>query len=490
MKVLVINPNSSSRHDVYSKKRELSFPLGLAYIISVVKKYTNDIKLLDLHLQADILNSFAEGLKRIDPPTIVLIGGMSTVYHWIKAISKLVKEVFPQTIIICGGSVATSMPEILLNNTAIDIAVLGEGENTAEEIFKTLKSQEGIDSINYRPGLDWLAGIKGISYKKALSVMRNGPRPRIEDLDSIDFPDFHFFDTEKYIQSGVRVTGCRSLPIIISRGCPFNCNFCYRNFGHKIKYRSVENAIEEIKKLKTEFHLDYIVLWDELPLFDKEWAKNFAQTLISRSLKISWVCAGRASSLSDSDSELLKLLKRSGLRRISFGIESGSNDMLKRMNKHLTVEQSERALKVTRKAGIKATASFMIGYPGETPDTIEKSVDFCKKNLLKTTFYICVATPRTRIYSDCIEKGIIQDQEKYIDSISRIGDASQLNINMTEMSDDELLRYKKDAENAINRFNLSNHMRYYGAVKGVLEIIKALFLFIRRKYKRCYFDSP
>ena len=481
MKILAINPSASDRHNVYTGKEDLPFPLGLAYIVSVVKKGTEqkNINLIDINLQRDLLHldSLRVELKKFDEPTIVLIGGMSTLYYWIKNICKIVKDAFPKTTIICGGSVTVNS-EFLLENTDVDITVLGEGEKTIDELLEALKNQ------------DSLAHIKGICFKKGATIIKNDTRPRIEDLDSIDFPDFHFFNTEAYIQSQVRITGYRSLPMIISRGCPFNCNFCYRNFGHKIKYRSVENVIEEIKELKSKFNIDYFVLWDELPLFDKEWIKNFAVALISNSLRVSWSCPSRASFISDSDLEFLKLLKRSGLRRISFGVESGSNDMLKRMNKRLTVQQSEKALKITRKAGIKATATFMIGYPGETLDTIEKSVDFCKKNLLKTSFYICVALPGSNLYRDCIEKGMIQDEEKYLYTISKRGDASQLNINLTEMSDGDLLRYKNDAETAINRFHFLNHIKYYGIIGGIFNIARNPFLFIRRKLKGTYFDTP
>ncbi|MFC1951542.1 B12-binding domain-containing radical SAM protein, partial [Chloroflexota bacterium] len=282
------------------------------------------------------------------------------------------------------------------------------------------------------------------------------------------------------------MTGHRSLPMIVSRGCPFNCNFCYRNFGHKIKYRTVEKVIKEVEELKAAFHIDYIVLWDELPLFDKEWSKNFALALISSSLRILWTCPGRAASVTNSDFGLLKLLKQSGLRRISFGIESGSNDMLKVMNKGLTVQQGEQALRITRKADIKATATFMIGYPGETHTTIEESVNFCKKNLLRTTFYICVALPGTKLYRDCIEKGLIKGEEKYLYTVSRRGDASQLNINLTEMSDHDFLGYKRNAEKAVNRFYFFNHIKYFGIVGGIFSIVNNLFLSIRRRLKGTY----
>jgi radical SAM superfamily enzyme YgiQ (UPF0313 family) len=481
MKILVINPPASDRHDIYTGKEDVSFPLGLAYIISVVKKRVDEknLNLIDINLHRDLidLDSLKAELKKFDEPAMVLIGGMSTQYYWIKNICKVIKDVSPKTIIICGGSVTVNS-KFLLENTDVDIAVIGEGEKTLSELLEALKNQ---DSLN---------NIKGIYFKNGAAVIKNATRPRIEDLDSIEFPEYHFFDTEAYIQSQVRITGYRSLPMIISRGCPYSCNFCHRNFGHEIKYRSVGNIIEEIKELKRRFNIDYFVLWDELPLFDKEWAQNFAAALTSNSLRVSWSCPGRASSITDSDLKFLKLLKRSGLKRISFGVESGSDDMLKRMNKRLTVEQAEKALKITRKAGIKATATFMIGYPGETPDTIKKSADFCKKNLLKTTFYICVALPGSNLYRDCIEKGIIQDEEKYLYTISERGDASKLNINLTEMSDKDLLRYKNNAETAINRFYLLNYINYYGIMGGIFNIARNLFRFIRRTIKGTYFDTP
>ncbi|MFC1951541.1 B12-binding domain-containing radical SAM protein [Chloroflexota bacterium] len=167
MKILVINPPASDRHDISSRTEDLSFPLGLAYIVSVAKKCLDEksINLIDVNLHRNLLNldCLKMELRNYDEPTIVFIGGMSTVYYWIKNICKVVKNVFPKTIIICGGSVTVN-PEFLLKNTDVDIAVLGEGEKTVGELLKAIKDKNGLHHL------------EGICYRKGSAIIKNDPR--------------------------------------------------------------------------------------------------------------------------------------------------------------------------------------------------------------------------------------------------------------------------------------------------------------------------
>ena len=161
------------------------------------------------------------------------------------------------------------------------------------------------------------------------------------------------------------------------------------------------------------------------------------------------------------------------------------------MNKKTSVRQTESAIKTIRDAGIKASGSMLIGYPGESPETIRDSVGFANRNLLKTSFYCLIPLPLTEIYRYCVEKGIIRDESAYLKRVSDSGgDASQLVINITDM-DDRTYRDEVARANAlVGRVALSDMLKYYGAGRGCMEYMKAFYGSIRLKMSGRLFDTP
>jgi anaerobic magnesium-protoporphyrin IX monomethyl ester cyclase len=223
------------------------------------------------------------------------------------------------------------------------------------------------------------------------------------------------------------------------RGCPFQCRYCFKVFGRNVRWRSVDNIVEEIKELKKRYGVQYVSFSDDLFTVNRTRVEEFCNRLIKENLGVKFLISARVNTV---DEPLLKLLAKAGVVSLSYGIESANNDVLKSMNKMATKEMAHKAMIAARKAGIFANPSFMIGYPGETPQSIEETVKFCEGLGIATEFFYTTAYPGTPLYDQARAMGKIPDEDAYFESL---GEMSQnLLINFTEMSDDELRRLKEE----------------------------------------------
>ncbi len=262
------------------------------------------------------------------------------------------KKTKPELITVVGGVHVTSCPEEMIKGSkSIDIAVIGDGEEVMEEIIKSSRN-------------DWRK-IKGIYYRcKNGDIKFTGKRPTNMDIDKISEIDYSLFDIDDY-ELILPITGRPPIASIISsRGCPFKCNFCSaRKINPIVRYRSLEKFIDEIEFLIKKYPNRKIFIYDDHFLCNKSRVIKFCNLVKERRLKFEWGCYGRIDSI---DEELLKHVKDTNCIMISFGLESGSDRMLKKMNKMIKSENSLKALKLCRKYGVKTRVSLVFGYPGET----------------------------------------------------------------------------------------------------------------------------
>lgn len=444
MNILLINPpiNNLSR-----------IPLGLGYIASVLLKEGHEVKLIDINglglKQKQVLK-----LIKKNSCEVVGIGGLVITYKYVKWLTHEIKKIKPKTKIVLGGGVGASIPELAFKNMNIDYIVDKEGELTI---------------IDLLDNLDKPHRVKGIYYKENGTVHRTPDRELIQNLDKIPFPARNLFP-KIYFKPSLRFHWKRKTNMICGRGCPFRCGFCWHNFGYNNRLRSPENIIEEIKSLKREYGVGYFLIDDELAVSQKEKFLEFCNKLAEEDLNIKWMCTTRVSSV---DEELLRAMKKAGCDCISYGIESGSQRMLNAINKGTTVEQGKNAILLTRKIGIKADASFMVGVPGETKETIEETIDFCKKVKLpqQIKIYITTSFPSTPFYEYAKKKNLIKNEEEYLEKITG---TVNLNLNLSNLPDDELVDLRNKAQKmiSINWFEqLLENCRY----SGLTNLIKWFF---------------
>ncbi|MBN1436435.1 MAG: N-acetylneuraminate synthase family protein [Sedimentisphaerales bacterium] len=406
-----------------------NFPTGLGMIAAEVRQAGYKVSVVD-----------ANGLRLTDEqvlaeiedrqPSVIGIGGLITTYSWVKRISGLIKEQWPDVPIILGGSVGTSIAETVLTRTAVDVITMGEADETILELLPALLNSEPLDNI------------AGLAFLKNGNVLYTAERELLQDVSSLPYPAWDLFPMDVYLENPVVGVG-KDVDIISSRGCPFNCQYCYKIFGRKFRGRSAEHVVGEMEALKVNYDVDFVSFQDDCFVIDKERVYKICD-LIDRSkiLKgLRWSCNGRVTVC---DSPLLQRMRASGCISVAYGIESGSQTILQNMQKHATLEQAAEAIRCSRDSGVRTPLAFMIGYPGETRETVMETVDFCKQlNIPLTSMTFTCPYPGTPLYKQLRSEGKLPGDEEEL--VVRMGDAVDLTVNLTEMSDEELIALRQEA---------------------------------------------
>lgn len=314
-------------------------------------------------------------------------------------IAREIRKRLPKTIIIVGGPHMSSMgKETMERFHEFDYAVNGEGEKVLMDLLNVLENNGDVLTV---PGLIFRRGpfvteTPGRAVNRDLDVL---PMPAWDLLP--DFPKAYVPAIYDYPRGPVAT-------IAASRGCPFHCKFCDTStFGASVRYYSPKVVFEMMKHLKATYGVRHVLFVDDLFVASRIRVAELCKLLVESKLGITWSCTSRVDTIKP---ETLALMKAAGCWEISFGLETGSNELLKKMDKAAEVEKSEKAINWTAEAGIRSKGLFMLGYPGETPETIEMTRAFVRRipmtimNLTKFTPY-----PGSPIYRDLYGTNIRED---------------------------------------------------------------------------------
>lgn len=467
-------------------------PLGLGYIARILDNIGVDVRVVDA--AADRMN-FDETLKAILSSEADFIGitALSTQYKFVKWISGEIKKKRNIPIIL-GAQLAHYNSKTVLENTGVDICVIGEGEITVQDII-----------YNYND----LSKVKGIAFIDSEDkYIKTETRPRIKNPDIIPFPYWEKFNLNHYyFQNFYGSKGTKGLNILTSRGCPYSCTFCSLSFPN-VTYRSVDNVIEEIKLLKEKFGIDAVGFIDELFVISKKRVYEFCDKL--KGLDISWGGQGRANIIDD-DEKLLRAMKDSGAAYIGYGLESATSEMLSSMQKKTSVQQNINCVKAAQKVGLKVIAQFMFGFPGETFESVKASVDYFNEIHYVPPLgldalphiSLTLPIPGSQLYEDAKAKGIVGDEDEYLSKISRgYFYNEEVIVNLTSFTDAELIDLKYAAQNAmvenlinynksVDRFfrvkmninKIKNLFKYHGVFNAIFILLRTLYRILLRKRK-------
>ena len=448
MRVLLINP------PIREWAEPNCFPSGLGYVARSLLDAGHQVEVMDI-------NAYRWGRddveRRIKEATFDLAGtgGIVTIYKYIKWLMSILKKYHPTKKIIVGGSSGTSIPRILLERTEADIACIGEGEITAVEVANTIEKGGSLKDI------------KGIWYKDEHGgTIVNPPRPLIKNLDAIPFPNRDLFPMDIYLKNvvgptnvdkwidGRTVTSDLSLNLTCSRGCPYKCTFCYHDFmGSKFRSRSAENIFEEMVFLNEKYNINIFGTGDDMFIANRRNVFQLCDLLVKSRLDIQFFTAGRVNLV---DEELIIKLKEAGCITLGYGIESGSQKMLDAMNKGVTVEQAEKAIRLTQKYMGWPDCTFIIGMPGETAETIQETVDFCKRlDLVPEAVFFATPYPGTELYDIALKEKLIVNEEDYLLGLGEQGE--KVKVNFTEFSNEELEAIKEQMVKELDAWNKLKH---------------------------------
>lgn len=423
MKILFINP-------CLRPGAAVKFPpVGLAYIMHAVKKAGYDFDFLDLDLHEMNESELDRALAR-EQYDVVGIGCIVTGLSEVVRITDAVRRASPNAVIIAGNSVATSIPEMLLRNTVVNIAVLGEGDETIVDLLNALVKRH-----------DWRT-VSGIAFLHEGAFIKTAPRPHIPHLDAIGFPDWNMFDIEAYNSVSMKhdedvSERARRFPLNGARGCLFNCTFCYHVFKTAPYRKYSEQAVmEEFRRLSQEYDATFISFWDELTFPNAASAERMAVALEALPFRTPWQATTRGNLFSNEHVALVRRLKEAGCKSIAFSIENASPEILAAMNKKINHKLTVEHANALHHGGVTPYTSIIFGYPQETPKTIRATLDLCEECGIYPSAGYLMPLPGTPIYEQAKHMGVIKDEWSYL---LQAGDRQDFYVNMTTMPDDEFV---------------------------------------------------
>ena len=389
-------------------------PFGLACIASYIREHSFSVGIMDA-LAEDM-----EPMQVLDyigkhQPKVIGFSAMTPQFLRTVRIAKDISKRFPEILTIIGGHHASIMPyETLEEDCCLDLLVYGEGEETFLEIINKYK-ERGWNKEEFLKDADCLKAIDGIAFRdKDSNIKINKSRRQIEDLDSLPSPAWDLLPLGKYIPLPNQYLNKPVIHMVSIRGCPFDCDFCSNNsvFGRKIRARSPERVVDDIKYVKSKYNMKEISFWDDTMTVNKKWLEKFCNCLIENKVNVTWTCYSRVDTV---NLEILKLMKKAGCWNIFYGYESGTQQLLDNINKGITLEQIRNVNKWTKDAGIEVRASFMIALPGETPELAKRTIDFAiELEPEYAQFSITTPYPGTKLFDTAKKSGRLrEDFSKY-----------------------------------------------------------------------------
>jgi anaerobic magnesium-protoporphyrin IX monomethyl ester cyclase len=350
-------------------------PLGLMYLAAALEQAGHEIKIFD----CPVCNIDHEKLKAelsSFNPNLIGISAITPTVDSAFHSARVAKEACPNSKVILGGPHVTFMDkQILVQEAAVDIVVRGEGEQTVVELAQHLSNSES------------LGGTKGITFRNNDGqIIQTPDRPVIQNLDELPRPAYKYVPLEKY-----RVYGRTHLPIMTSRGCPYQCSFCVASqmFGAKYRVRSPKNVVDELEWLRDVYGANGIYFCDDTLTLDRKRSLELFDEMKNKKIGLPWGCQTRVDQV---PKEVLVKMREAGCQMIHFGVESGCQTILDAVRKSTSIEQCEKAVKWTKDEGIFAAVTAVIGYPGETKETVKQTLDLIRR-LEPDDAWLCIATP-------------------------------------------------------------------------------------------------
>jgi anaerobic magnesium-protoporphyrin IX monomethyl ester cyclase len=429
-----------------------SYPsLGLAYLAAVLEAQQHEVRVFDFGLDPgrpladDVADVLAFG------PAVIGITSMTSAYHNVEQTLQILRPATDATIVL-GGPHATVYPErTLREQPAVDYLVSGEGEETLLDLLDVLAGRREEEQV------------AGLCYRQGGQPVCNEPRPLIADLDALPIPARHLFELDRYPLFAP--DGERMLTVLTSRGCPYNCSYCFKGIvGRTYRQRSPENLVRELKVLIETYRIRNFYFIDDLFTLDVKRLDALLDLMMTESLDILWQCLARVDRVTP---ELLNKMAAAGCREIHYGIESGNQAIIDRVGKRITLDQVRHAVSWTAAAGIRTKGYFMLGLPGDTEETMEQTIDFAASlDLDNAMFSLTTPFPGTRMWDDlvaaCPETEFDHDFSRafyynsYTEKIAPF-------LNVSEVSDGRLSEL---AQQARARFDEGKRKRKYQARLG------------------------
>lgn len=477
MNILLIHPYiNSSVPTLY-----LTEPMGLVCLATYLEKKSKgnrNINILDLYALGhnktrkigDYYNigisdpkTILNMINRYNPDIIGITCSFTTYTKAVFELTNLIKENFPKALLVLGGAHVTIDAENTLSKYCkADIVVRGEGEITFEEIVQKMESGKNLfDTI-------------GITYRYRGNIISNPKRELIPNINGLPIPDRKFIKQDVYLKINKEMyflsKSDNVASIITSRGCPYNCVFCSTKvvWERKFRPRSAELVVKEIERSVKQYHANEILIGDDQFYLDKERVLKICDLLIQKKMNITFnVTSG--SSIWLLDKGLLKKLKKAGLYRITFPIESGNTKTLKYVRKPIDLVTTKEMIRLANSLGIWTYGNFIIGFPYETYEDIQETINYAKRSGLDyVTFFIAKPYAGSEMYETFKKEGLLPDGEL---KPTTMGEAD---IDTMYLKAAELQKIRNNAQNYYTFLYISRFFNPVFFINNIFPKIKSV----------------
>jgi len=375
--VVLVYPQRAPEHG----RHWIMQSLGLMYLSATLRRAGYSVR----HIDHTFLER-REVLEQIEAlqPSVIGIYCMITMQD--EALS-LASQVRDKALTIVGGPYPSGEPETFVDN--FDLVAVGEGEETILGVMDHLPDRSFED-------------VPGLVFRRDGEIVKTPPRMRSKDMSQLPLPYRGDVPNAQYVDYWRRHWKDATTPLMSTRGCPFRCDFCHKSvFGDLFSARPVESVVAEMREI-AELGYDHVWMSDDLFTLNYKRTMQLAQAIEEAHLPLTWECLSRVTHV---DRALFDQMHRAGCKRIFFGIESGDENVLKEMKKGITPDQARAAVEACVAAGIKAAGFFMVGYLGETTDSLIRSINFSSSLPLDYVSYtIAYPLPGTGFYERVKER--------------------------------------------------------------------------------------
>ncbi|OPY92500.1 MAG: coproporphyrinogen III oxidase [Syntrophaceae bacterium PtaU1.Bin231] len=401
-------------------------PLGVAYVAAAFERAGADVQIFDFIVNRYTPERLQQRLEGFRPD---VVGATSVTLNFPPSagILETVKRSNPRILTVMGGPhVSFDAVNTLKSYPGIDLVVRGEGEKTIAEL-----TSAGFDPAAF-------PGIRGLAYREGGDIRLTDPREFIADLDTLPLPARHLLPLSRYQALGFPIS------MITSRGCPYQCIFCQgrRMVGKKIRQRRAAAVVDEIESILS-YGFDRINIADDLFVSDRQKVRDVCGEIERRELQFAWSAFARVNTV---DRETLETMKRAGCDAISFGVESGSQAILDRIQKKITLEQVKRAVGLCREVDLLVHCSFIVGLPGETPETLQETKAFAESLEVYFGYHLLAPFPGTTVRENVADYDLeilTEDWTQY--------DANRAIVRTSALAPDDIRRFVEAFDREIEK---------------------------------------
>ncbi len=398
MKVLLINPPNkymltANTPSFVDTEGGYNPPLGLLYVAGYLQEHSrHEVEIIDALVAEMDYSQLKEVIQQRQPEVVGITTLTFTLMDVLKTVS-LVKETLPGTKIVLGGPHVHIYPKETIALPGVDYLVLGEGERIFKDLLDNIGSPQRLKKI------------KGLVFKDNGEIIFSGTPDFIADLDELPFPPRELTPYQKYYS--LMAKGAPITTMITSRGCPYRCIFCNRpHMGKKFRARSAQSVVAEMEYC-VDLGINDFLVYDDTFTIVRQRVLDICDEIKRKGLNIGWDIRARVNTV---DEEMLAKLRASGCERIYYGIEAGTDRVLKILRKGITIDQARRAFKWTRKTGISILAYFMIGAPTETKEEMLETIRISQELAPDYVhFSILTPFPGTEVYQQGLASGLIKN---------------------------------------------------------------------------------